>query len=524
MKRQSRFWIRKISKIKLTVAVALGLRGAPLQFCLILALAVPASASSFVIKTESTPSVANLELNFPEDTHCTGAAIEKRDLLLQCDRAIEAPPMAEVVTELKSWIGWISNGYDALLIHAVRDSNFTVSSIGARQITIQLTPLETERTAEESNTFLPAILNSRLLAATGKPRAAENVLRQSLTAHPGNGQLLSELAELELRAKRWRYAADLYLKALLDQPRNEDLSAFRTKILREHGPSVSYEANARTLQADHSEFVTSSSADWALSLPTKLGFRIDQNHFRSLEPSQRNAGTHVRNRVEGSVQHDFLNGSIVNAALVTNGQETGGRVSYSRPDMDGTTSIETDYGIPFWDLLSSLEGNGLRDRITAGRVQQVSRKITAQFNASLNRYRMANEVLARTYGANAGVNYVVRRQSPTIEVDYLVDIEKYAGHRPSGAFPLSNRNVHALGSAVATPIGRKTELFASGGMSFDIDGGKGPFIAARFNRHLTNRLSAEVWTERRHNSILTGRVVTSVGVKIVFAFGGKERS
>ena len=156
-------------------------------------------------------------------------------------------------------------------------------------------------------------------------------------------------------------------------------------------------------------------------------------------------------------------------------------------------------------------------------MQQISRRVTAQFDVSLNRYRMANEVLARTYGTNAGVNYVIRRQNPAIELDYLVDIEKHLNQRPSG-FPLSNRNVHAIGSAIATPIGSKAELLASGGMSFDIDGGKGPFITTRFQRRFTDRLSAEVWTERRHNSILTGRVVTSVGVKIVFAFGGKERS
>ncbi len=518
MKRQNRFSLRKINQNSLPKFA-----GKVAVLCLMLALAVPASASSFVIKTESTPSAAHLELSFTEDTHCTGNTIEKRELLLQCDRAIEPPSTGDLITELNSWIAWISNGYDTLLIHAARDSSFTVSSTGPRQIAIRLTPVETARTAEDSNTLLPAILNSRLLAATGKPRSAENMLRQSLIAHPDNGQLLLELAELELRAKRWRYASDLYSKALLDQPRNEDLMTFRRKILREHGPSVSYESNARTLQADHSEFVTSTSADWGLSLPTKLGFRIDQNHFRSLEPWQQNKQTYIRNRIEASLQHDFLNGSIVNAAMVSNGPETGARVSYGRPDLYGVTHIETGYGIPFWDLLSSLQGNGVRDRITAGRMQQISRRITAQLDASLNRYRMANAVLLRTYGASAGINYAIRRQYPAIELEYLVDIEKHAGHPPSAGFPLSNRNVHAMGSAVSTPIGRKAELLASGGMSFDIDGGQGPFIATRFKQHFTDRLSAEVWTERRHNSILTGRVVTSVGIKIVFALGGKER-
>src|SRR2546422_7775892 len=284
-----------------------------LTLCLILAFAVSASASSFEIKTESTPSAAHLELNFPEDTQCTGNALDRRELLLQCDRAIDTPATDDVLTELKSWIAWISNGYDTFLIHAARDSSFTVSSTGPRQIVIQLTAVETERTSEDSNTLVPALLKSRLLAATGKPRSAENVLRQSLISLPNNGQLLLELAELELRARRWLYATDRYSKALLDQPLNEDLITLRRKILREHGPAVSSEATAKTLQADHSEFVTSTSADWPLSLPTKLGFRIDQNHFRSLEPSQRNARTRIRNRIEASLQHDFLNGSIINA-------------------------------------------------------------------------------------------------------------------------------------------------------------------------------------------------------------------
>src|SRR5205807_644223 len=104
---------------------------------------------------------------------------------------------------------------------------------------------------------------------------------------------------------------------------------------------------------------------------------------------------------------------------------------------------------------------GVRDRITAGRMQQISQRITAQFDASLNRYRMANQVLARTYGANAGVNYVIRRQYPTIELDYLFDIEKHADHRPYAGFPLSNRNVYAIGTVVATPIGTKSQLLAS---------------------------------------------------------------
>src|SRR5205807_1751878 len=97
--------------------------------------------------------------------------------------------------------------------------------------------------------------------------------------------------------------------------------------------------------------------------------------------------------IEAGIQHDFFNGSIVNAAIVSNGPETGGRISYSRPDMYGTTHVETSYGIPFWDLLSSLEGNGVRDRITAGRIQQVSPRIAAQFNMVLNRYRMGDAVL-----------------------------------------------------------------------------------------------------------------------------------
>src|SRR5438309_3004523 len=42
--------------------------------------------------------------------------------------------------------------------------------------------IDTERTSEDSNTLVPALLKSRLLAATGKPRAAEKVLHQSLVS------------------------------------------------------------------------------------------------------------------------------------------------------------------------------------------------------------------------------------------------------------------------------------------------------------------------------------------------------
>src|SRR5205807_2512143 len=96
--------------------------------------------------------------------------------------------------------------------------------------------------------------------------------------------------------------------------------------------------------------------------------------------------THIRNRIEAALQHDFLNGSIVNAAMVNNGRETGAQLSYSRPDMYGTTHVETGYSIPFWDLLSSLEGNGVRDRITAGRMQQISQRITAKSAACVLLY------------------------------------------------------------------------------------------------------------------------------------------
>jgi len=491
--------------------------------CWILTVPALAGASTFLVKIESAKSSARMELEFSEDIHCTTHTPAEQELILQCDRALDLPPTESIAEKSDGWIAWISNGYDTLLIHAARDVNFNVSVAGPNRIFIVLTPAAAKPLPENSSSLPPVLLQSRLLAASGKPGAAAELLQQGLVSKPRDGQLLSELAQVELGARRWRYAAELYRRALLDQPRNEDLMASREKLLREHGPALTYETSSRNVQDDRHEFLTSVSASWPISIPTKLSLKIDQNRFRSLAGPQQDTTLHTRNRIEASLQHDSYYGSVIRAALVSNGSRAGGAISYSKSDMYGMTQVETSYGIPFWDLLSSLTGNGTRDRITAGRTQQISTRFAGGLNLSLDRYRMSDAVAARTYSANGQLNYTIIRRYPLAEINYLFDIEKRADHLQSARFPLLNRAVHAIGGSISGPLGRKGEMTASSGMSFDLDGGRGPFVAARLSRRFSEPLSTEVWVERRQNSVLTGRVATSLGIKVLFTLRAKDR-
>ena len=190
--------------------------------------------------------------------------------------------------------------------------------------------------------------------------------------------------------------------------------------------------------------------------------------------------------------------------------------------MSGKTHINAAYGMSFWDLLPSLEGYGMHDRISAGREQQFGKRATVQLKVALNRYRLPDAVVQRTYSVAGGANYVLRRQYPTIELNYQADLESPRDHLPSARLPLSNRDVHVAGSALGMPIGPRAELLVSGGVSLDLDGGRGPFVTARLKRHLTERLSAEVWVERRQNSILTGNVVRNLGASLKLSFPPKE--
>ena len=195
-----------------------------LALALAAVLLIPeAFSGSFELKKETGPSSAGLELVFKENMVAPTRTIDKRELLLQFDRAVDAPAMDDLTADMRDWIAWISTGYDTLLIHAARDLQFNVSMPAPDRIVIEMVPVETRKAEGEASIRL-AILKSRLLNSTGRPSQAGALLHGLLLTHPSDGQALSALADFELQNGRWRQAVDLYSRALVVQPRNEDLA------------------------------------------------------------------------------------------------------------------------------------------------------------------------------------------------------------------------------------------------------------------------------------------------------------
>ncbi|HYR84026.1 MAG TPA: hypothetical protein VE422_08115 [Terriglobia bacterium] len=491
-----------------------------LALVLMLLFSPAAIAGSFTVKTERGGSVVGLALEFKEDIAFTSKSLDSRELLVQFNRSIDPPSMDRVVSDLKDWIAWTSNGYDTLLIHAARDMKFSVSSRSRSQIVIVMWPIEPSKPAEDPNASQLQLVQSRLLVATGHSKQAADLLKRLLQTQEPRVAVLSELAAIDLAANRWRSAVDLYAKAISMQPRNEDLIEARRRIFQDRAPVSSFETNLKSIAHDRSELLSSLSGEWLLSIPTKGRMLVE----RTTELPSLSSVSKSRYRMEASIQHDFFNGSVLRGAVYQNQRQFGTGASYNLSDSLGSNRIEADYGKSFWDLPSSIDAYGVRDRAGYSRLQRLFPRLTAQFNAALSRYRMDSVAAARTYSIGGGLDYTLRLRYPIIEMQYIVDMEKRIDKQGDARFPLSSRNVHAIGIALSTPIGKKARLAGSGGFSIDRKGGKGPFTTVRLSRRLNDRLSLEAFAERRQNSVSTGQTVTTAGARIQIHPGARSPS
>ena len=449
-----------------------------------------------------------------------------RRLLLRLDVPAESLELGQLSQQLPQWINGSSLGYDTVLLDAARDVRFDVVSEG-NQITIELTAIENARVpdaVDAEGQLRLDVLESQLLAATGREASALALLRRLEETHPDHVDILSNRAGLENSYRRFRLADGLYERALELSPDNDDVRELRRETLGEHASRVRLDFDHKDVRGAQQESITRLSGHFLSNNYLRVGIEFETNdvEVNSMRFANGGFGSFRGRRQRGqlSLQYDFENGSLLGGALYGGHSGLGAGAYYDLPDEHGLTLFKADYRRPYWEFIEGLVGGGVRDRIEIRREQRLPGRMESQFTFGLNQYGVDETAnVTRSVGMEGIVTLPLLKGNPFLALEYGFEAEYRTSIRTlmdnSGnefsPIPLVSREVHAPSVLLAHQIRRSLRAEVFVGHSWDRFGGRGLFEGARVAYRPSWPLEIQVWFERRLNSIATEQVVNRIG-------------
>jgi tetratricopeptide (TPR) repeat protein len=368
------------------------------------------------------------------------------------------------------------------------------------------------------------LLRAQWLNESGRAGAARDQLEALAARHPADPDVL--VARATFDQARGRLAdADRQLQAAHDgAPAREDIAQLVEAAAQERAPRVS-------LSTERSSIGPWTATSGILSLASgprqRRRFAVTMERQRVTAPPVLRADGSIApldvdlTRVEGTATVLAARDAEVRARAFAADGGFGGGGTFVRRDLRGAWTVAGDVNRPFWDLLESAAAHGRKDQWSVQREWRFRPDTAAWAVAGWNRYRLPGVASTTSNGLTLGVVRTVRRQAPSLTLQYGLDTERVrratrvtiADGRTFAPIPLVSREVHVFGLLGRAVVGRFGEVDVSGGYAVDRLGGHGSFLAGRLTPHPAARIGLELWGERRLYQIVTTQQALRFGVR-----------
>ena len=388
------------------------------------------------------------------------------DLLIRFDRPLGDMQVAAITSELRGWVDGVRTGYDTLLLEARKGVQFAVTMDGT-QLNIDLTSTRGGQPAADSETITRAaqenpvrlqlaFLKTRLLLAVGAQETASRLLQAEARRYPNNPRVMAALADVENQAGRWRKALELYDRALMLRPWDEDIILARRSIARDHAPYLKQEAEYVRSGSDR-RYGLRLSGQTSVTKGVGLGFAYEarRTEARNVRRSDGRILDFDGSRMRGELfaVGNLINGRRLQGSLFFGEETIGVGVALALPDFLGTTHFEAELNRPSWEFNEGFVDRGVRNQIGLLRDLRLTPRLSAQAAAFTRTYGVSGDnSVARSFALEGGVRYLVLPESPNLTIGYRFDAEYRRSvdirfDQTGAAFkpiPLVSREVHAL--------------------------------------------------------------------------------
>lgn len=325
-----------------------------------------------------------------------------------------------------------------------------------------------------------AILLAQADAAAGYTGQARRKLAQLAKLHPNNVQIQRAIADAELADGSVSSAATRYRTLEVD-----DYLARRA--IAESNGSAASEVIIRSGKG----FTQKEGLAFVSSVPLQQGFTLGGGvrHVRTrfetvegplAEPTDINAESTIADVTAGfrfgpwsrlSVQGSTLLGSHVSglgARFTLGSQERQLRLGLALRLPDVSTGEQA-------------RSDGHISRVAAGTTFRITPELAVQADVARNGYGLGGlGIRTRTVAPSGGVDYLVRRTSPSLALSYRFDAEYVTAAKGAGSgledIPLSDRENHSAQLSSNLLVGR-VQFTGFGGWAKDRIGGGGGLIA-----------------------------------------------
>jgi hypothetical protein len=347
---------------------------------------------------------------------------------------------------------------------------------------------------------------------------AIQTLGRLLGVEPDNTQVIGTLASYERQIGRWRRADRLFRAGLAIQPDNPGLATEREELWKQQADRVHIGPEWKIVGKDWNERMLRYGAQALITPSVRLGVSFDRNYL-DMGAVRRTDGSitpfhGVRQRGELFVEQNWENGQRLRGSMYgsPSGARAGAGAEYARVDPSGQTSAAVEYGKPFWEFQEGAVGGGTRDRLELQRQQRLGARSASWVTGSANRYGLEGKRNAvATMGVSAGVIYRPLPASHAVVLQYGVDAEyrRSIAARADAAgekyypLPFYSREIHQASVIGKKAVGRNLRLEGATGMAWDRLGGNGPFLSGRVQYERPKGFSAEIWFDRRLNTVDT---------------------
>lgn len=428
----------------------------------------------------------------------------RRELLISYNPETTPKPSITENTRAYGWVGYITQGYNQVLVSALPDYTLEVVKRQDGGMTVMARPDEarSSRKAEAQAKLRYELLKARIDLETGEQYAASNRLNKLLPEYPGDSQLLGYTANAENYVGRWQRALRMLRQAAALAPENEDIAILKRDIEKQHAQQIKLDHEWRAL-GDNDEQITTLSGVVTVSDGMDIGAEVQNNHLSSA--SVRRADGRVgefdadKQRGEVFVRQMNEDGTALQGSLFANNDTLGfgGYVDFI--NWLGISGLALEFHRPYWEFVEGVLDDATRDRAGIHHAARIDRHLTVEADASLNRYNVKREEgVANTVGISATAGYQFR-EDPDLSVVYGLDAEYDLDHDTntdaSGeryrTFPFRSREVHSLALVGSYRFTPKTYADFLAGYGVDRLGGNGPIGELRLTHEITDDLDVQ---------------------------------
>ena len=354
-------------------------------------------------------------------------------------------------------------------------------------------------------------------------------LSRLTAAAPGDPQVLTALGLAERRIG-WRRRAGATLRLALDADRaNRDLRALLSSMQDERAPQARVDLEQKDVKREYRTRSQRTEGTRALGDAYQFGGRLELLHVDARRVRHANGDVaplrRSLQRGEAWVRLDTLGGASWVGSLFAASSGPGASVDVTRARPAGQWTLQGEIHRPFWEYAEAFDGDGTRDRVAITRRQKLWRRVEGWATWAATRYAIDTGDATRTTGLSAGITAVLRDAGPSVSASYGLDKEsRRAGVTRSDVagvsydpVPVVSREIHVPGVQLRQQLGRAASIDAYAGYAVDRLGGKGVVteVHARAQR---GRVSAEVWLDRRLQTLATTTTVTRVGASLALRF------